>query len=650
MDKTLQSSVNTAVRPQDDFFLFANGKWLEDNPIPPRESRWGSFHVLYHENINRLQTIITELQGRTDIAIGSNEQKVRDFFASGMDTEQVARTGLEVLKKYLSQLENAQNVQEIFNLVFEFHAMNTPVGFRWYVDFDDQDSSAYAFRLSQAGLGLPDRDYYITEGEVMQIIREKYQAHLETMSNWLQEKTGTAFAASDVYGLEQRLAAASMTSTERRDVEKLYNAYSPEELESAFPHITWQDYFKALGKKPERLLVDQPLFFAEWDKIISENNLPLLKNYFAWHIFRRLGSILGEEVEQAQFVFYGTVLSGALEMQPRWKRIISMTDDVLGEALGRLFVEKHFPEAAKLRVQQMVEDLRASFKERITQLDWMNEESKAIALKKLSNFTVKIGYPDTWRDYSALTIVSDAYAANMIEAGKFETARNMAKVGSVVDRGEWFMTPPEVNAYHYANLVEVVFPAGILQFPFFDFEADDAVNYGCIGGVIGHELTHGFDDKGSQFDPEGNFKNWRTDAENKAFSERAQKLVNQANAFVIQPDLHMNGELTLGENIADLGGVQIAFGALQKAWQRNGKPESAEGYTPEQRFFISYARTWRAHTRPERERELAIRDPHGADKFRCNEILKSVPVFYEAFEVKKGDGQYLDPELRTEIW
>lgn len=642
MNKTFYEFVDPKISPKEDFFAHANGLWIKNNSIPEDQSRWGSFSILREENLNRLKAILED---------NATHSQLRNFYQAGTNAKEMQPEAVAQLKLWLSELWSVNHISDLVTFLGKLHKNALFAGFLFYVDFDDQDSTKYVLRFEQGGLGLPDRDYYLEEDEKMAEVRKEYLKHLASISDYFNSLGLASFNVHIVYDTEKALASASMSSTEHREIEKQYNVFSPQEFNKRFVNINLENYQTGLALPlPQRFLVNQINFFGALNNLFLQDNLEQLKHYFTWQLLRKVSSFLGEELEQKQFNFYGRVLSGALEMLPRWKRIIYQVDNSLGESLGQEYLIKFFPSEAKERMQLLVEDLRMAFKARIEKLSWMSEDTKQKALKKLEAFEVKIGGPETPIDYSFVKVLPDNFLGNVCEANQFEVERNFSKLNKPVDRKEWFMTSPTVNAYHYPNLVEIVFPAGILQFPFFDFELDDAVNYGAIGAVIGHELTHGFDDKGSQFDERGNFVSWWKEEDRKAFDALTQKLVDRADKFEVLPGVFLKGKLTLGENIADLGGLAVAYDALKRAIGRTGNVEMIEGLTQDQRFFLSYARTWCGSSRPEKEREFAITDPHAHIKFRTNEIVKNMNEFYDAFGIKEGDKMYISGEDRIKIW
>jgi predicted metalloendopeptidase len=643
--------LDTTVKPDQDFFLYANGGWLKANPIPADQTTWGAFNELREANRATLRQIMEEAAAAR-APKGSALQKVGDFYAAGMDTAAIAKAGLKPLKPFLARIEALKDAKGLATEIGLMHQETANPAFGFGVGQDDMDSASYIAQFVQGGLGLPDRDYYILEDAKSQDIRAKYLDHIAKMFELMGEAKLLAKAhAGIVMGMETRLAKASMTQVEQRDPHAVYHKMSPAELAKLAPDFPWNAYFKAIGLPEQKaILVRQPKFFEELGRMAKELPLAQWKTYLRWNLVHGTANELPEAFGEETFAFYGKALSGAKERQARWKRVQAATDGALGEVVGQLYVQKAFSPEAKTKMIELVGNLRAALKERIENLAWMSEATKQKALQKLAAFNVKIGYPDVWRDYSKLEITKGAYLANGLAASRFAFQRGIAKLGKPIDRAEWGMTPQTVNAYYDPSMNEIVFPAGILQPPFFDPKADDAVNYGAIGMVIGHEMTHGFDDQGRQYDAQGNLKDWWTPEDAKAYTSRTDLVVKQAGAFEVMPGLKLNGELTLGENIADLGGMKIAFEALKKQWAKAGKPGSVDGFTPEQRFFLGYAQAWRFHARPETARMLVMVDPHSAPHFRVNGPLANMPEFFEAFPCADGAPMKRPADQRPAIW
>ncbi|MDQ3290056.1 MAG: M13 family metallopeptidase, partial [Bacteroidota bacterium] len=523
--------------------------------------------------------------------------------------------------------------------------------FGFYVGQDEKKSTEYAVNLYQSGLGLPDRDYYLKEDERSKNIRAEYVKHLQNMFALLGDDAGTAQKnAAKVMVLETRLAKASRTRVELRDPQANYNKMTIAQLQKFTPAINWNLLLNQFGAKGvNEVIVGQPGFFKELNAMVKSGALSDWKNYLRWHIIHSTAPYLSQAFVQENFNFYGKVLSGTKAMQPRWKRVLRTTDAAIGEAMGQLYVEKTFTPEAKARALEMVKNLRDAFQEHVKNLDWMSDETKKQALVKLDAFAVKIGYPDKWRDYSELNIDRDSYVSNVLKANEFEFNYDLNKLGKPINRTEWEMTPPTVNAYYNPPMNEIVFPAGIMQPPFFDPKADDAVNYGGMGAVIGHEITHGFDDQGRQYDAEGNLKDWWTKTDAEQFTKRANMVVDQYGAYEVLPAVKVNGNLTLGENLADIGGLNIAYTALQKALA--GKPkEKIAGFTPEQRFFLACAQIWRVNGTEQFFNQQVLTDPHSPGRFRTNGPLMNMPQFYEAFGCKPGDKMVKPASEQIKIW
>ena len=648
-----RANFDLAAKPCADFFEYADGGWLKAATIPPDKGRWGSFEEVAERNRAILKTILEETSSKTDWPKGSIRQKVGDFFAAGMDEEAVEKTGTAPLTPWLAKVDALTSKAELPGLLAAFHGPRLPEGFNLFVAQDQKESTRYIPVLSQGGLGLPDRDYYLKDDAKSKEIREKYVAHVAKMFELLGEKPEAARAkAGAVMAFETKLATASRTRVELRDPEKNYNRRTLAELGKEAPGFDWKTYLVAVGiPEKQDLNVRQPGFFTTFAQMGADEPLETWKSYLTWHLVRSSASLLPKRFDEEAFAFFGTTLRGVPQQEERWKRVLAETDKALGEALGQLYVEKAFSAASKKRMVQLVENLRAALKARIEALPWMGPETKTAAASKLAAFGVKIGYPDTWRDYGTLEITRTSYFENVLRAHAFETKRNLNKLGGPIDRTEWGMTPPTVNAYYSATMNEIVFPAGILQPPFFYAEADDAVNYGGIGGVIGHEMTHGFDDAGSKYDADGNMKNWWSPDDRKAYEDRTALMVKQFDAYQPLPDHAINGKLTLGENIADLGGLKVAYAALAKSL--GADPATAapiEGFTPAQRFFLNWATVWRNQIRDETLRVNLNTDPHSPGKYRVLGPLSNLPEFQAAFGCGAGQPMVRPEAERPSIW
>jgi putative endopeptidase len=643
-------NLDRSVSPCQDFYAFANGGWLKSHQIPADKPRFGAFEELSERNRAILKRILEETSARTSWPRGSVQQKVGDFYASGMDEAAIERRGLTPLKPILATVAGLQDSGQLPALLARLHDQGLPGGFGFFVRQDAKASTRYLGYLSQGGTGLPDRDYYLKDDPRSREIRAKYEAHVARMLELAGDAPELARArARVVLDLETRLAQAQWTRVELRNPQKTYNKRSLDQVMSEAPGFDWKGYFAARGVDPREVNLGQPSFFRAFGQVASEVPAPQWRTYLRWHVLSACAELLPRAFGEEAFSFRGKVLEGTPEREPRAKRIEAAADRTLGEALGQLYVQAAFPPEAKAKVLKMVEYLRAVLRERIADLDWMGADTKQQAIKKLDAFGVKIGYPDKWKTY-AFDVRRGDYFGNARRAAAFRVQENLAKLGKPIDRTEWGMTPPTVNAYYNASMNEIVFPAGILQPPFFDPSADDALNYGAIGWVIGHEMTHGFDDSGSQFDAEGNLKNWWTEADRKAYESRTDLVVRQYDAFEPIKGEHVNGRLTLGENIADLGGLKIAFAAYQKSLAGKPAPAPIDGFTGPQRFFLGSATIWRNHIR---EEALSLRlktDPHSPGRERVNGPLSNLPEFYEAFGCADGAAMRRDEKVRPSIW
>ncbi|MFN5628619.1 MAG: M13 family metallopeptidase [Bacteroidota bacterium] len=644
------ANMDTTVRPQDDFYQYANGTWLKNNPVPSTDSRWGSFSQLMEDNLKKLKGILEET-AKKENASGSNAQKIGDYFFTYMDSAKKNAEGIKPLAPYLKQVDDLKSNSELVNVITNLQLKGVRVAWSLYVSSDPKSSNVNIAQANQGGLGLPDKEYYTRTDEESKKLQADYLEHLSKMFQLLGDAKEVAEKnAKTVYNFDLKLAKASMTNVELRDIEKQYNKYNLADLDKKYPNINFTNYLKVLGlPAAKEVIVGQPDFFKQVDAMIKTTSLDDWKQYIRWNIINSYADQLSDEVSKQNFAFYNTTLSGQKEMKPRWKRAITEVDNVLGEALGQLFVEKYFPEDSKKKVNEMVDNLIAAYRERINGLDWMSAETKVMAQKKLNTIIKKLGFPDKWRDYSKLNVAKNSHLENYINAYTYELNRNFDKLSKPVDKMEWFMSPPTVNAYYNPTTNEITFPAGIMQPPFFFADADDAVNYAAIGAVIGHELTHGFDDQGSQFDEQGNMKNWWTKDDQTKFQAKTKMVVEQYNSYVAIDSLHVNGELTLGENIADLGGVSIAYAAFLKTEQAK-KGEKLDGFTPQQRFFLSWAQIWRTNYTDAALKKQVNTNPHSPAMFRGNGPLTNLPEFYEAFGVKEGDKMFVPAEKRAKIW
>ncbi|HYR46830.1 MAG TPA: M13 family metallopeptidase [Thermoanaerobaculia bacterium] len=633
------ADMDTTCKPCEDFYKYADGGWLKKNPIPPEYPSWGTFSELAERNRTALRKILERLAADKSAAPGSEEQKIGDFYASCMDEAAIEAQGARPLAPELERIEKIRNLAdlEVELAYLQTHGVNAL--FFFGSQQDRKNSSEVIVGASQGGLGLPDRDYYTKTDGKSKELRDKYAAHVARMLVLLGDEPGKSAAeARTVIEIESKLAEVSMTRVERRDPDATYHRMAPAELKTLTPNFAWEAYFRDLGAPPIAAInIGQPKFFEGLDKQLTTVPLSDWKTYLRWHLVRSAAPGLSSKFVEENFDFYSRTLEGTKEMLPRWKRCVQSADRHLGFALGKLYVRENFPPEAKARADQMVKNLIAALREDLTTLPWMGAQTRKAALAKLDAFTPKIGYPDKWRDYSPYKIERGAHAVNVMNGALYEHRRDMDKVGKPVDRTEWGMTPPTVNAYYNAARNEIVFPAGILEPPFFDAKADDAVNYGGIGAVIGHEMTHGFDDQGRKFDAEGNLKNWWTPDDVKNYQERANCVEKQFDGYVVEGDLHQNGKLVLGESIADLGGLTIAYKAFQKSLQGKLRPANIDGFTPEQRLFLNWARVWATNGRPEFERLQTNTNPHPLGRFRAIGAPSNIPEFAAAFSCKAGD-------------
>jgi predicted metalloendopeptidase len=634
-----------------NFYQYANGGWLAANPIPAAYPSWGVGNVLNEKNRDVLHDILEAAAKNTTAAKGSSEQKVGDYYSSCMDEAKIESEGLKPLAEEFARIAAVKDKKTLEAEIAHLHSLGINALFVSDSTQDFKNSAEVTAEIFQGGLGMPDRDYYTKTDEKSQHVRDEYLKHVARMFELMgDDATKTAAEAQSVMALETKLAEASLTRVELRNPEKLYHRMAMAKVQEVAPGFDWITYFQQMGV-PQKADVNvaTPDFFKAMDQRLSTVSMPDWQTYLRWQLINAAASGLSAKFVDEDFNFKGKVLTGSKENLPRWKRCVVATDRALGEALGEVYVKTAFPPAAKARALDMVRNLEAALKSDISTLSWMGEATRKQAIVKLDAFLNKIGYPDRWRDYSSLKPDRGAYITNRFRATAFEKRRQLNKIGQPVDRMEWGMSPPTVNAYYNPQINEIVFPAGILQPPYFDAQADDAFNYGGMGSVIGHEMTHGFDDQGRQFDSKGNLANWWTDADLKAFKERAQCVIDQFNSFEVEKDIHENGNLVVGESIADLGGLVVAYAAFQKATE--GKPRvNIDGFTPEQRFFLGYARGWATNTRPEFARLLVNVDPHPLPQFRVNGPLSNMPEFAKAFACKAGDPMVREEKDRCQIW
>jgi putative endopeptidase len=643
----LTQYMDTLVKPGDDFTAYVNGTWVKNTPIPDDKASYGVGYIVYEESEENVKKIIEE-SSEGDFAEGSDEQKVGDLFKSYMDLEKRNEIGVAPLKAEFDKIAGINSYDDLATYFAYANKMgiNVPLGLFVYQDF--KDPTIYTVYTWQSGLGLPDREYYLQEDDRSKEIRSKYVMHIEKMFD-LAGLPDAAAAASKVMALESKLAAQHLEKEKTRDLVSLYNMFPVDTLPNIMPQFNWTAYLSEAGLADQQKLGILMLDYTKaLDGIITSTDLDTWKTYLKWGVVDANASRLNEAMDQQNWEFYSKELRGTKEQRPLWRRGVSVVNGTMGEMVGKVYVKKHFPPEAKERMEILVDNLLKAYEASIKELDWMSEETKVEALDKLSKFTPKIGYPDKWKSYE-FEIKEDDLFGNMTRSRIYEYNRELAKLGQPIDKDEWGMTPQTVNAYYNPTLNEIVFPAAILQPPFFDLNADDAVNYGAIGAVIGHEIGHGFDDSGSTFDGDGAMRNWWTDADKEEFKKRTGALVEQYNQFEVLPGVHVNGEFTLGENIGDLGGLSIALKAYKMALSGEEAPVM-DGFTGEQRVFIGYAQAWRSKARDESLRMQISTDPHSPADLRVNGIVRNVPEFYTAFNVQENDSLYLAPEKRVKIW
>jgi putative endopeptidase len=636
-----------SVRPQDDFYRFVNGTWIKNTEIPSDKSNYGAFTILDDQAEKELREIIEEAANAPDNPPGSEAQKVGDLYASYMDEARVEELKLTPLADELAAIDAVADRAAFMELMGAMARTGVIGLFGGYVNTDAKKSDQYAFYLVQAGIGLPDRDYYF-KNEYQDKLAA-YQPHVERMLT-LAGIPDAGKRARAIVKFETTLAKSHWTKVESRDDTKTYNPKTAEELAALAPGVDFVRYFTALGRDPRGdVIVSQPSYFTGMAKAIKSTPLETLKDWLKWDLINQYASLLHKEMVDTDFAFYGTALKGTPENRPRWKRAVEAVEIGLGEAVGRIYVEKHFPPEAKRRMDALVKNLVEAYRQGIRTLEWMGPETKQKALAKLDRFYPKIGYPDKWRDYTKLEMRRDDLVGNLQRATAFEYQRNLDKLGKPVDRAEWFMTPQTVNAYYNPGMNEIVFPAAILQPPFFNMAADEAINYGAIGTVIGHEIGHGFDDQGSKWDGDGNLSNWWSEADRAEFEKRGKALVAQYAEFEPLPGLKLNGELTLGENIGDLAGLVFSHAAYRLSL--GGKEAQViDGFTGDQRFLIGWAQVWARKYRDDDLKSRLAVDPHSPSEFRTNGVMRNTPEFYAAFDVKEGDKLYLPPDQRVKIW
>jgi len=642
--------IESSVRPQDDFFEYLNGKWLKTVEIPSDKSSWGSFMELRENTLPQLRGII-EKASSTNPAAGTDAQRIGDFYASFMDEARLEQLGAAPLKSELDKIAALKEKSELPALLANLGKIGVGVPFDYGIHQDNKDSTKYVADIGQGGLGMPDRDYYLKADDAkLAQTKAKYLAHVEKMLSMAGDKNAGANAKA-IVDFETEIAKVQWTKVELRDPIKAYNKVNLADMAKLAPNFDWNTWFKTTGitGKADYVIVGQPTYLKAFVEVANRTPIDTWKAYLSLHLIESYGSFLSKNFVDERFDFYGRTLSGVKEQEPRWKRGVGTVERSLGEALGKLYVAEYFPAERKARMEALVKNLLAAYKQSIDKLDWMSPATKKEAQAKLAKFTPKIGYPNKWKDYSALSVKRDDLVGNVMRSRIVEGDRELNKLGKPIDREEWGMTPQTINAYYNPEMNEIVFPAAILQPPFFDANADDAVNYGGIGAVIGHEISHGFDDQGAQYDGDGNLRDWWSASDHKNFKAKTTALVNQYNAFEPIPGYHVNGELTLGENIADNSGLAIAYKAYHISLKGKKAPV-IDGMSGDQRLYAGWAQVWRSKMREQQQIVQVKTDPHSPGQFRANGTLRNQPGFYEAYKVKQGDKMYLAPQERVIIW
>jgi endothelin-converting enzyme/putative endopeptidase len=644
-----KANMDNSVRAQDNFYRHINGGWMNNNDIPGDKTAIGSFYDLRDKADDDVKAIIEALAATKDLKQGSDEQKVADLFRSYMNTEKRNTVGITPIQAIFDGINNLKDKNELARFFGRHSSMGISSPLALYISIDAKNSSRYATHIWQSGLSLPDRDYYFNEAERFVKLREAYVEHIEKMFNIAGFKEANS-AAQNIMALETSLAEYHWTRVQTRDSEKRYNKFDTANLNSITDKFNWQAYLQGEGVDSQKdIIINQPDFIKGFGEVFANTPLAVWQQYLTFQTLTSFSSYLTTDLDNEDFNYFSKQLNGLKEQRPKWKRGVSVVNANLGEVIGKVYVARHFTPEAKSRMSTLVENLRNSYGASINDLEWMSEETKKAAHVKLAAFTPKIGYPDKWEDYSALTIKSDDLIGNLINARQVSNQKEIAKLGGPIRQWEWGMTPQTVNAYYNPTVNEIVFPAAILQAPFFNMKADDAVNYGGIGAVIGHEMGHGFDDQGSKYDAEGNLRNWWTAQDLAQFKERTDALVAQYDNYQVFDDLSVNGELTLGENIGDLSGVTIAYKAYKTSLKGKAAPV-IDGLTGDQRFFMGYAQIWRSKIVEKSMRNRVATDPHSPGEFRALGSLSNMNEFYQAFDVKKGDAMYIAPEKRVKIW
>ena len=649
--------MDKSVSPNNDFFKFVNGTWLKNTEIPADKTRWGSFDELRQNTDKDALAILKDAAKNPKYLSPTDQGKAINMYKSVMDTVARNKQGIAPLKPYLARINAVKNIKDLQKLMMEEEAVGGGVGFFGLnIGADEKNSNRNVVSLGPGGLGLPDRDYYVSDDKDSKEKREKYVVHVAKMLQFLGEKPEQAKADADkILALEIQMSQPRLDRVERRDARKQYNPTAIGDLQKMLPVVDWNTYIKGVGfTKLDTIIVSQPRYMAALQNIFAENKVDSWKAYMRWMLLRGSASQLSTDIETANWEFYGKTLTGALKQRPRHEKALQVVNGTVGEALGKLYVEKMFPSEAKEKAAKMIQNIIRAYKKRINNLTWMSPETKTKAIEKLDKLTIKIGYPDKWEDYSALLIKSPeeggTYFDNIKNVSQWGWKKDLAKMGKPVDKTEWGMSPQTVNAYYNPSYNEIVFPAAILQPPFYDYRADEAINYGGIGAVIGHEISHGFDDEGSRYNAEGNLVDWWTADDLTQFTALGTALADQYSALEPIPGTHVDGKFTLGENIGDLGGINAAYDGLQLYLKENGNPGLIDGYTPEQRLFISWATIWRGKIRDEALKNQVKTDPHSPAQYRAYVPLLNLETFQKAFSIKPGDGMYLAPDKQVKIW
>ena len=649
--------MDKSVKPSDDFFKFVNGTWLKNTEIPADKTRWGSFDELRQNTDKDALAILNEASKNPKYKSNTDQGKAINMYKAAMDTVARNKQGIAPLKPYLVKINAVKNIQDLQKLMMETEAQGGGVGFYGVgVGADEKNSTRNVVSVGPGSLGLPDRDYYVSEDKDSKEKREKYVLHVAKMLQFLGDFPEVAKVnAEKVLALEIQMSQPRLDRVERRDSKKQYNPTAISDLQKMLPIVNWNTYVKGVGfSKLDTIIVTQPRYMAALQTIFTENKVESWKAYMRWTLLRSASSQLSTAIETANWEFYGKTLTGALKQRPRHEKALQVVNGTVGEALGKLYVEKMFPAEAKDKASKMIKNVIRAYEIRINNLSWMSPETKLKAIEKLNKLTIKIGYPDKWEDYSTLEVKSPleggSYFDNIMNISKWQWNKDLAKLSKPVDKTEWGMSPQTVNAYYNPSYNEIVFPAAILQPPFYDYKADEAVNYGGIGAVIGHEISHGFDDQGASYNADGNLIDWWTAEDLTQFTALGTALADQYSALEPLPGTHVDGKFTLGENIGDLGGINAAYDGLQLYLKENGNPGLIDGFTPEQRLFISWATIWRGKIRDEALKNQVKTDPHSPAMYRAYVPLINLDTFVQAFDIKEGDGMYVAPEKRVKIW